>query len=254
VPVIAFSQSPVVSAGLFCYHPAMTDPSHNVADGLARVHSEIAKACREVKRDPASVTLIAVSKTFSADDIEPALLAGQRVFGENRVQESKAKWPALRDKYSGVELHLIGPLQSNKAKEAVALFDAIHSVDRPSLCEALSKEIQKAGKSPLLFVEINTGEEPQKAGIVPQQANAFLAACRDQYGLTISGLMCIPPLDEAPAPHFALTAKIAARNGLKLLSMGMSADYPVAIEFGATHVRVGSAIFGDRPPLHKAGI
>jgi len=211
-----------------------------------RVNAEIAKACREVNRDPSSVTLIAVSKTFPAETVAQAIAAGQKVFGENRVQESKGKWPALKEKHPDTALHLIGPLQSNKAKEAVALFDAIHSVDRPSLCEALSKEIAKAGKSPQLFVEINTGEEPQKAGIVPQEADAFLAACRDQYGLKIGGLMCIPPLNEAPAPHFALTAKIAARNGLLLLSMGMSADYPTAIEFGATHVRVGSAIFGER--------
>jgi pyridoxal phosphate enzyme (YggS family) len=224
----------------------VTANSHSVAGALAQVNAEIAKACREANRDPSSVTLIAVSKTFSAEQIEPAITAGQRVFGENRVQESKGKWPALRERHSGIVLHLIGPLQSNKAKEAVALFDAIHSVDRASLCEALSKEIQKAGKSPQLFVEINTGEEPQKAGIVPQDADAFLGACRTQYGLKIDGLMCIPPFDEAPAPHFALTAKIAQRNGLKLLSMGMSADYQIAIEFGATHVRVGSAIFGDR--------
>ncbi len=224
----------------------MTGQPHNIADGLAQVNAEIANACREVKRDPSSVTLIAVSKTFSGDEIEPALAAGQRVFGENRVQESKGKWPALREKYPGIELHLIGPLQSNKAKEAVALFDAIHSVDRASLCEALAKEIEKAGKSPQLFVEINTGEEPQKAGIIPAEADAFLIACREQYGLKIDGLMCIPPHDDAPAPHFALTAKIAKRNGLALLSMGMSADYQTAIEFGATHVRVGSAIFGSR--------
>jgi len=172
------------------------------------------------------------------------IAAGQRVFGENRVQESKSKWPALRAKHPGLALHLIGPLQSNKAKEAVALFDAIHSVDRPSLCEALAKEIQKQEKRPLLFAEINTGAEPQKAGILPQDADAFLKKCADDYGLEIAGLMCIPPLEEAPAPHFALTAKIAARNGLKLLSMGMSGDYAIAIQFGATHVRVGSAIFG----------
>lgn len=224
----------------------MTGPAHTIAGGLAQVNAEIAKACREAGRDPSSVTLIAVSKTFSAEEIEPAIVAGQRVFGENRVQESKGKWPALREKHPGIELHLIGPLQSNKAKEAVALFDAIHSVDRASLCEALAKEIQKAGKSPKLFVEINTGEEPQKAGIIPTEADAFLATCRDQYGLKVAGLMCIPPHDEAPAPHFALTAKIAKRNGLHLLSMGMSADYQIAIEFGATHVRVGSAIFGSR--------
>jgi pyridoxal phosphate enzyme (YggS family) len=192
------------------------------------------------------VTLIAVSKTFGAAAIEGALAAGQRVFGENRVQETKAKWPDIRTRHLDLSLHLIGPLQSNKAKEAVALFDAIHSVDRTSLCEALAKEIGKQGRSPALFVEINTGAEPQKAGILPETADAFLRACRDDYGLTIAGLMCIPPFDEAPAPHFALTAKIAARNGLKLLSMGMSADFATAIAFGATHVRVGSAIFGGR--------
>ena len=213
---------------------------------LNAVKADIADACREAGRDPASVTLIAVSKTFPAEEIEPVITAGQLVFGENRVQEAKAKWPALLERHSGVSLHLIGPLQSNKAKEAVALFDAIHSVDRPSLCEALAKEIASQGRAPQLFVQINTGAEPQKAGILPQDADAFLRACRDQYGLTISGLMCIPPVDEAPAPHFALTAKIAARNGLRLLSMGMSADYKVAIEFGATHIRVGSAIFGAR--------
>ena len=176
----------------------------------------------------------------------PVIGAGQRVFGENRVQEAKAKWPDLIASHPGVELHLIGPLQSNKAKEAVVLFDAIHSVDRPSICEALAKEIVKQDRRPLLFVQLNTGEEPQKAGIAPQDADAFIASCRDKYGLDISGLMCIPPVDEAPAPHFALTAKIAARNGLKLLSMGMSADFATAIQFGATHVRVGSAIFGHR--------
>jgi pyridoxal phosphate enzyme (YggS family) len=190
--------------------------------------------------------LIAVSKTFGADAIEPALAAGQRIFGENRVQEAKAKWPALKAAQPGIELHLIGPLQSNKAKEAVALFDAIHTVDRPSLCAALAKEIERQDRRPLLFAEINTGAEPQKAGVLPEAADAFLRACRQDYGLEISGLMCIPPLDEAPAPHFALTARIAERNGLKLLSMGMSADFPIAIQFGATHVRVGSAIFGER--------
>jgi pyridoxal phosphate enzyme (YggS family) len=162
------------------------------------------------------------------------------------VQEAKAKWPALQAKHPGLALHLIGPLQSNKAKDAVALFDAIHSVDRASLCEELAKEIEKQRRTPILFVEINTGGEPQKAGVLPQDADAFLKKCRDDYGLTISGLMCIPPLNEAPGPHFALTAKIAMRNGLKLLSMGMSADFVTAIELGATHVRVGSAIFGER--------
>ena len=214
--------------------------------GLTAVRQEIERACRDAKRDPASVTLVAVSKTFAAEAIEPVIEAGQRVFGENRVQEAKGKWPALTEKYPGLELHMIGPLQSNKVKEAVAVFDAIHSVDRSSLCEALSKEIAKSERRPLLFVEINTGAEPQKAGIFPQEADEFLARCRDAFGLSIDGLMCIPPVDEAPAPHFALTAKIAVRNGLKLLSMGMSADYAVAIAMGATHIRVGTAIFGGR--------
>ncbi len=214
--------------------------------GLDHVRAEIARACADANRDPAEVTLVAVSKTFGVEAIEPVIAAGQRVFGENRVQEATAKWPPLMQKHAGIELHLIGPLQSNKAKEAVALFDAIHSVDRPSLCEALAKEIAKQGRKPTLFVEINTGAEPQKAGVLPEQADAFLADCRDKYGLTISGLMCIPPLDQAPAPHFALTAKIARRNGLKLLSIGMSADFMTAIQVGATHVRIGSAIFGER--------
>jgi pyridoxal phosphate enzyme (YggS family) len=214
--------------------------------GLTAVRQEIERACREASRDPASVSLVAVSKTFAADAIEPVIAAGHKAFGENRVQEAKTKWPALLARTPGLELHMIGPLQSNKVKEAVALFDAIHSVDRPSLCEALAKEIGKQGRRPILFVEINTGAEAQKAGVLPQDADAFLARCRDSYGLTVGGLMCIPPADEAPAPHFALTAKIAARNGLRLLSMGMSTDYATAIAMGATHVRVGSAIFGSR--------
>ncbi len=224
----------------------MTETSSDAATALAEVRADIASACREARRDPSTVTLIAVSKTFDAETIEPVILAGQRVFGENRVQETKGKWPPLLERHPGLSLHLIGPLQSNKAKEAVAIFDAIHSVDRPSLCEALAKEIGKQGRAPQLFVEINTGAEPQKAGILPEDADAFLRACRESYGLTISGLMCIPPFDEAPAPHFALTAKIAARNGLTQLSMGMSADFKIAIQFGSTHVRVGSAIFGGR--------
>ena len=190
--------------------------------------------------------MVAVSKTFEAGAIEPVIAAGQRVFGENRVQEAKAKWPALIEKHAGIQLHLIGPLQSNKAKEAVALFDAIHSIDRDSLCEALAKEIAAQKRDPLLFAQINTGAEPQKAGVLPQDADAFLKKCAETYGLKISGLMCIPPADEAPGPHFGLTAKIARRNGLKLLSMGMSADFADAILLGATHVRVGSAIFGGR--------
>ena len=225
---------------------AMTAAPTTTTSGLAAVRAEVARACREAGRDPAAVTLVAVSKTFAAEAIEPVIAAGQRVFGENRVQEAKAKWPPLMAKYPGIELHLIGPLQSNKAKEAVALFTAIHSVDRASLCEALAKEIARQGRAPLLFAQINTGAEPQKAGVLPQDADAFLTACRATYGLTVSGLMCIPPLEEAPGPHFALTAKIARRNGLPLLSMGMSADFAVAISLGATHVRVGSAIFGGR--------
>ncbi len=223
--------------------PPLSKPLPNA---LAAVEDEIARACKQARRDRASVTLIAVSKTFGADAIVPVIEAGQRVFGENRVQEAKAKWPPLLSAHPGIALHLIGPLQSNKAKEAVALFDAIHSVDRPSICQALAKEINSQQKRPELFVQINTGEEPQKAGVVPAEADAFIASCRENYGLTISGLMCIPPVDDSPAPHFALTAKIAARNGLKELSMGMSADFAIAIQFGATHIRVGSAIFGHR--------
>src|SRR5208282_826824 len=185
--------------------------SINRADRLAAVRAEIARACRDAGRDPASVTLIAVSKTFNADAILPVIAAGQRVFGENRVQEAKAKWPGLMSACPGIALHLIGPLQSNKAKEAVTLFDAIHSVDRPSICEALAKEINSQGRRPELFVQLNTGEEPQKAGVAPTEADSFIASCREKYGLAISGLMCIPPVNDAPAPHFALTAKIAAR-------------------------------------------
>ncbi|MGB9116500.1 YggS family pyridoxal phosphate-dependent enzyme [Bradyrhizobium sp.] len=214
--------------------------------GLAAVEHDIARACKEARRDRASVTLVAVSKTFNADAIVPVIEAGQRVFGENRVQEAKAKWPGLMSAYPGIALHLIGPLQSNKAKEAVALFDAIHSVDRPSICEALAKEFASQERWPQLFVQLNTGEEPQKAGVAPAEADGFIASCRQKYRLPISGLMCIPPVNDAPAPHFALTAKIAARNGLTNLSMGMSADFAIAIALGATHVRVGSAIFGKR--------
>jgi pyridoxal phosphate enzyme (YggS family) len=227
--------------------PKTTTPlTAHSPNGLAAVEQEIARACKEARRDRASVTLIAVSKTFGTEAISSVIDAGQRVFGENRVQEAKAKWPGLMQAYPGIVLHLIGPLQSNKAKEAVALFDAIHSVDRPSICEALAKEIKSQTKQPQLFVQLNTGEEPQKAGVAPGEADAFIASCREKYGLEISGLMCIPPVNDAPAPHFALTAKIAARNGLKNLSMGMSADFATAIHLGATHVRVGSAIFGAR--------
>ena len=224
------------------------------SSALATAEQEIARACKQARRDRASVELIAVSKTFGAEAIAPIIEAGQRAFGENRVQEAKAKWPALTSVYPDIALHLIGPLQSNKAKEAVALFDAIHSVDRASICQALAKEIESQKKRPELFVQINTGEEPQKAGVAPGEADDFIKSCRETYGLTVSGLMCIPPVDEAPAPHFALTAKIAARNGLKNLSMGMSADFAIAIQLGATHVRIGSAIFGARAAILSASI
>jgi len=220
--------------------------TEHLPTGLAAVEEAILRACKEARRDRASVTLVAVSKTFDAGAIEPVIKSGQRVFGENRVQEAKAKWPGLMSAYPGISVHLIGPLQSNKTKEAVALFDAIHSVDRPSLCEALAREFSSQERRPQLFVQLNTGEEPQKAGVAPTDADRFIANCSEKYGLPISGLMCIPPVDDAPAPHFALTAKIAARNGLKNLSMGMSADFATAIQMGATHIRVGSAIFGHR--------
>lgn len=223
----------------------MTNPVQ-VGSRLSAVRAEIVRACKDAGRDPAEVTLIAVAKTFGPDAIEPVIAEGQKIFGENRVQEAKAKWPPLKAKYPDLELHMVGSLQSNKAREAVALFDAIHSLDRQSLAQALAKEIAKQNRRPLLFVEINTGAEPQKAGVLPQDADAFIRCCREEWGLQVHGLMCIPPLDEPPAPHFALTAKIAARNGLKLLSMGMSADFPVAIAMGATHIRVGTAIFGER--------
>ncbi|HWM47586.1 MAG TPA: YggS family pyridoxal phosphate-dependent enzyme [Xanthobacteraceae bacterium] len=225
----------------------MSNPSNPVVEHpLTTVRHEIVRACVEARRDPTSVTLVAISKTFPVEAIEPIIDRDQRVFGENRVQEAYAKWPQLKERHPEIELHLVGPLQSNKAKEAVALFDAIHSVDRDSLCRALAKEIEKLGRRPRLFVEVNTGAEPQKAGVLPENADEFLRACRDTYGLVVDGLMCIPPVNEAPAPHFALTSKIAERNGLRLLSMGMSADFPIAIRFGATHVRIGSAIFGAR--------
>ncbi|HEV2606310.1 MAG TPA: YggS family pyridoxal phosphate-dependent enzyme [Microvirga sp.] len=210
------------------------------------VREAIARAARDNDRAPGDVTLIAVSKTFPAEAIEPVLAAGQRVFGENYVQEAKGKWPGLRERYPDAEVHLIGPLQSNKAREAVALFDAIHSLDRPSLAEALAKEIAKQDRRPRLLVQVNTGEEPQKGGVMPREADAFLLACRERYGLTIEGLMAIPPAEDPPSPHFALLAEIAKRNDLPLLSMGMSADFEAAIQLGATHVRVGSAIFGGR--------
>jgi pyridoxal phosphate enzyme (YggS family) len=213
---------------------------------LAEIRDRIAAAETGAGRAAGSVTLIAVSKTFEAPEIEPVITAGQRVFGENRVQEAKGKWPALRSAEAGIELHLIGPLQSNKAGEAVALFDAIHTIDRDKIAVAISAEMTKQGRRPLLFVQVNTGAEPQKAGVLPGETEDFVARCREVHGLAIGGLMCIPPVDEAPAPHFALLSKLARRLGLERLSMGMSGDFEAAIAFGATHVRVGSAIFGSR--------
>ena len=219
-----------------------------VAERLAEVRSAIARACRDAGRDAAGVQLVAVSKTFEAEHIMPAIEAGQRLFGENRVQEAKGKWPALKAGFPDVELHLIGPLQTNKAREALALFDVIHTVDRESLAATLSKEIARLEDRPTqrLLIQVNTGEEPQKAGIPPDEADAFIARCREVHKLAIEGLMCIPPVDEPVAPHFGLLASIARRNGLNALSMGMSGDYEKAIALGATYVRVGSAIFGAR--------
>ena len=220
-------------------------PSHThiaLTDILARI-----EAARKAAIAPAPETrLIAVSKTHGMEVIRPVLDAGQRIFGENRVQEAKAKWPPLRAEFPDLELHLIGPLQSNKVREAVALFDVIHSLDRPKLAHALKQEMVREARAPKLFIQVNTGEEPQKAGIAPKDTPDFIALCRDELALPVIGLMCIPPADEAPAPHFALLAKLARENGLTALSMGMSADFEIAIRFGATHVRVGSAIFGAR--------
>ena len=217
-----------------------------IAANLATVRSRIEAAARAVQRAPDSVTLVAVSKTHPAASVREALAAGHRVFGENRVQEAQAKYPALREAYPDLVLHLIGPLQTNKVRDAVALFDVIESIDRPRLAEALATEMERSGRRLPCLIEVNTGEEPQKAGIFPAEADAFIVECRDRLGLPIDGLMCVPPLDEEPALHFALLREIARRTGLALLSMGMSADFEKAIRFGATHVRVGTAIFGAR--------
>jgi pyridoxal phosphate enzyme (YggS family) len=213
---------------------------------LASVTARIAAAARAAGREPASVNLVAVTKTFGAEHIMPVLDAGHRLFGENRVQEAKAKWPALRERYPGIELHLIGPLQSNKAREAVALFDAIHTIDRPKIAQAIAEEVAKQRRRLKLFIEVNTGEEPQKAGIMPKEAAGLLRLCREELKLDIAGLMCIPPQDEEAAVHFAFLAKLARELGLAHLSMGMSADFETAIALGATYVRVGSQIFGTR--------
>ena len=219
------------------------------ADRLAEVSRHIAEAAQAANRNPADVTLVAVSKTHGADRVRELLDVGHRVFGENRVQEAQGKFPELKAAWPDLELHLIGPLQTNKARDAVELFDIIQSVDREKLATALVKEMDRLGRRPACYIQVNTGEEPQKAGILPKDLDTFVAACRDQYQLPVVGLMCIPPVDEEPALHFALLAKMAARNGLTKLSMGMSADYETAVRLGATHVRVGSALFGARPPL-----
>ncbi|CAA7621188.1 YggS family pyridoxal phosphate-dependent enzyme [Magnetospirillum sp. SS-4] len=217
-----------------------------ITAALAAVKARIAEAAVAAGRDPAAVALVAVGKTHPAEAVAEAVAAGQRIFGENRVQEAKAKFPALKAAHPDLELHLIGPLQSNKVRDAVALFDVIETVDRPKLARALADEIARSGRSPRVLVQVNTGREPQKAGVDPDQADALVALCRDVYRLRVEGLMCIPPDGDDPDPHFRLLAEIAARNGLTLLSMGMSGDYPRAVALGATHVRVGSAIFGHR--------
>ena len=213
---------------------------------LEAVKAAIGQAEREARRPAGAARLVAVSKTFGAEDIRPLLEAGHRRFGENRVQEAQGKWPALREAFPDLELHLIGPLQSNKTREAVALFDAIQTVDREKIAGALADAIAKAGRSPKLFVQVNTGAEPQKAGVLPRDAVGFVARCREAHGLAVAGLMCIPPADENPGPHFALLEKISREAGVTELSMGMSGDYAAAVAFGATLVRVGSAIFGER--------
>jgi hypothetical protein len=219
----------------------MSDP----ADRLTAVRQAIDRAARLAGREPAGVTLVAVSKTYGADEIRPLIEAGQRVFGENRVQEADAKWPALLEEHQGVELHLVGQLQSNKAEEAVALFDAIHSVDRPSLVAALARAMDRSGRRPDCLVQVNVGEEPQKGGCLPAELPELLDAAR-AAGLPVAGLMCIPPAGVEPAPYFALLASLARRHGLPGLSMGMSGDYETAVTIGATHVRVGTALFGER--------
>jgi hypothetical protein len=216
------------------------------ADHLAEVKRRIAEAAKAAGRQPGDVTLVAVSKTHGPERVRELLAVGQRIFGENRVQEAQEKFPALKAEHPDLELHLIGPLQTNKAREAVALFDVIQSVDRERLAGVLAKEMERAGKRPTCFIQVNTGEEEQKAGVLPAELDAFVASCRDVHKLPVVGLMCIPPVDEEPALHFALLRKMAERNGLSKVSMGMSADYETAVRLGATHVRVGSALFGAR--------
>ncbi len=220
--------------------------AHPVAANIAAARQRIAAAARAASRDPADVTLIAITKTHPAAPIRVAIEAGHRVFGENRVQEAERKWPALRAEYSGIELHLVSPLQTNKVRAAVALFDVIATVDRAKLAAALAAEMARTGRRPRCLIEVNTGEEAQKHGVLPAAADEFIAHCRDTLGLPVEGLMCIPPVDEEPALHFALLGQIARRNGLGVLSMGMTQDFEVAVAFGATHVRIGTAIFGPR--------
>ncbi len=224
----------------------------SIAEHIAETIEAIARAARDADRDPADVKLIAVAKTHGPEAVEAALAAGQRRFGENRVQEAAGKYPQFRAAHPDLELHLIGPLQTNKARQAIGLFDVIQTVDRPKLAEILAAEMAATDRRPRCLIQINTGEEPQKAGISPAEADAFIADCRDRLGLPVTGLMCIPPADEPPAPHFALLREIARRNDLAELSMGMSADFPIAVALGATAVRVGTAIFGHRPPAATA--
>jgi pyridoxal phosphate enzyme (YggS family) len=226
--------------------PAMTEDREALRARLADVSRRIAAAARRAGRGPASVSLVAITKTIAADPVATVLEAGHRIFGENRVQEARAKWPALRERYPGIELHLVGALQSNKARDAVQLFDAIHSIDRGKIAEAVAQEMARQGKSLKLFIQVNTGEEPQKAGVAPKEVGHLLRTCREELGLAVAGLMCIPPVDEEPGVHFAFLAKLAGEHGLTCLSMGMSADFEKAILFGATHVRIGSEIFGSR--------
>lgn len=225
----------------------MPEPSFDAARQLHAVQTAISDAARAAQRTPGDVTLVAVSKVHGVDRIRPVLQAGQRVFGENRVQEAEHKWPALRADFPDVTLHLIGPLQTNKVKHAVAAFDVIETVDREKLARALAKEFVRTGRDLPIFIQVNTGAEPQKAGVLPEDTDAFVALCRDELKLNVKGLMCIPPVEDEPSLHFALLAKLARRNGLESLSMGMSSDFETAIAFGASHVRVGTAIFGDRP-------
>jgi len=223
-----------------------SDSATGVAQSYSRLVDAVAEATKAAGREAAEITLVAVSKTRSAQHIEPVLSAGHIDFGENRVQEAQVKWPDLKARYPAARLHLIGALQSNKARDAVALADAIHSLDREKLARAVSQEMARSARRPECFIQVNTGEEAQKSGVPPGQADTLIEACQEKYALPLVGLMCLPPLDEEPAPHFALLRKIAERHGLTKLSMGMTADYQTAIALGATHIRVGSAIFGAR--------